>query len=198
MSGWNRTGGKEIISQSGSLWLASNKNGAMAPTNYGTYGIEKTVAKKNCIEYQIFHCQCNFFHSKTQGKADPGAYHASYCNGTANTRLYVRAEKAISQSKLGTKYIESAKVSSVLGLVYHIEDNGRKVNSYRANGSSIYLNKIRDAYSVYKITTTKYRYNYWRWGSWSGWSDWTTKRTTGDNVKESSERAYYVVGKSPN
>ena len=198
LSGWNRTGGKEILSQTGSLWNASNKNGRMSPTNYGTYGMEKTVNSKTCYEYQAYHCRCNSYFPINYKDSNPGSYHAKGCNGTAPIKLYVRAEKPISQRKVGTTYIQSGKENSVLGLIYYIEDNGTKVSSFKANGSSIYLDKIRDKYWVYKITETKYCYHYWRWGSWSGWSDWTTKRTTGDTVRESSDRAYYVVGRQPN
>ena len=198
LSGWNRTGGKGILSQTGSLWNASNKNGRMSPTNYGTYGMEKTVNSKTCYEYQAYHCRCNSYFPINYKDSNPGSYHAKGCNGTAPIKLYVRAEKPISQRKVGTTYIQSGKENSVLGLIYYIEDNGTKVSSFKANGSSIYLDKIRGKYWVYKITETKYCYHYWRWGSWSGWSDWTTKRTTGDTVRESSDRAYYVVGRQPN
>ena len=170
----------------------------MSPTNYGTYGMEKTVNSKTCYEYQAYHCRCNSYFPINYKDSNPGSYHAKGCNGTAPIKLYVRAEKPISQRKVGTTYIQSGKENSVLGLIYYIEDNGTMVSSFKANGSSIYLDKIRDKYWVYKITETKYCYHYWRWGSWSGWSDWTTKRTTGDTVRESSDRAYYVVGRQPN
>lgn len=52
-------------------------------------------------------------------------------------------------------------------------------------------------YNIYKLKTTYTTYCYWRWGSWSDYGEWTDKQQTDDSVKESSEVAYYVVGRKP-
>ena len=198
--GWNRSGEKEIISQSKSTWSTSNKNGGMSPTDYGAYGIEKSVAEKRCYTHMTYHCKCKAYTYIVKGQKDTGTSHASYCDRIANIPLYIKSEERAGQNLL--KYyndIQKGHRYTFFGEVYDIQDNGKTVSAYHGNADYIFIRVMdRNGEINYQITTTKYRYNYWRWGSWSGWSDWTTKRTTGANVKESSERAYYVVGKSPN
>ena len=125
--------------------------------------------------------------------------HASGCDRKADIESYVRAERKLSSVKVGTTYIERGTTCGSLGHVFYITDGGSGVNSFSARGSTIYLSNIGGGYNVYQITTTKYRYKFWRWGSWSGWGDWTTRRSAdGTTVKEDSSIRYYVVGKTPN
>lgn len=200
-SGWTREGGREIISTTKSLWNAANKNGASGPVNRGEYGEEKTVAKKTCYEYRMYHCPCKLVFYVNRGTVD-NTYvknHASGCDRKADIELYVRAERKLSSVKVGTTYIERGTTCGSLGHVFYITDGGSGVNSFSARGSTIYLSNIGGGYNVYQITTTKYRYKFWRWGSWSGWGDWTTRRSAdGATVKEDSSIRYYVVGKTPN
>ena len=86
---------------------------------------------------------------------------------------------------------------SKLGEIYKIVSGGYSTAIFVSGNGPIYL-VDKGTQSRYRVISTKYSYEYWRWGAWSGWGDWTTKQSAdGVSVKEDSTVMYYVVGKTP-
>ena len=82
--------------------------------------------------------------------------------------------------------------------VYYDADSHSGPKSLYYSGTH-YMDLGMKKYSpCYKVKTTTTTYYYWRWGAWSGWGDWTTRQSTSDTVRESSDVRYYVVGRTPN
>ena len=110
-----------------------------------------------------------------------------------------------SQGKGGYAYRDNAIVIGVnngkLGKVYlmSVIDGGNIYYDVTLdNGYDFYFRNSGTS-TIYRAVSTKYIYEYWRWGSWSGWGDWTTRQSDdGISLKEDLMVMYYVVGGVPN
>lgn len=204
-SGWTREGNKIILSTDKSYW-SSNNNITPSDQNYGTYGIQKTVAKDTIYTSVAYTCKCKrtYWKSKTSSGTP-----CESCGGQRIYRLLVNSSNKVSSvfaydsrgndgSYCAPGYISTGSPGK-FGHIFLIQYNGSGVSSYSSTSPRGYTFLWPSgSFTAYQITTTKYQYKFWRWGAWSGWGDWTTKQSAdGVSVKEDSTVMYYVVGKTP-
>ena len=204
LSGWTREGDKIILSTTYSNW-GSGYNETPSDTNYGTYGVKKTVAKDTVYRSKSYTCKCKKrYWSRTTSTGTP----CESCGGQRIYPLIIDATNPVTAfprdnrdndgSYCAPRYI-SISSPGKFGKIFSINYKGSNVSSFSStSGRGYTFLWPAGSYTAYQVTTTKYQYKYWRWGSWSAWGDWTTRQSAdGETIKEDSEIRYYVVGKTP-